>query len=93
MVTFVSWRAVCWLQVAMMGVGLVASIVFLPDIRKPYESHQKDTAHPVLSILREFNPWRILRVMVYPNVLLTVSSPRLSDKTRRYYPLPSCLFY
>lgn len=75
MVTFTSWRAVIWLQTAMMGVGLVTSALFLPDIRKPNEMHQKDPKHRVVSVVKEFNPLRILRAFIYPNVLLTVSPP------------------
>ncbi|CZR56316.1 uncharacterized protein PAC_06204 [Phialocephala subalpina] len=33
-VTFTSWRLIYWVQVAMVGLGLVGSFVFVPDIKQ-----------------------------------------------------------
>jgi hypothetical protein len=65
----------------MVGLGLVLSLLFVPDI------HQKDKLAEVflekrknwklstLGVLSRFNPSRIFWPLIYPNVLFSVSIP------------------
>lgn len=58
----------------MIGVGLVSSIFFLPEIRRPGDTERRKAAtSSVLGILKEFNPSPVFKVMLLPNVILTVS--------------------
>ncbi|PYH88596.1 MFS general substrate transporter [Aspergillus ellipticus CBS 707.79] len=82
-VTFASWRNIYWVQVAMTGFGLIMSLLFVPEIpsadakttttttdpasEKP--THPRITLHDILSA---FNPVRVFRLWVYPNIFLAV---------------------
>lgn len=75
-VTFSSWRNIYWLQVGMTGFGLVLAIVFVPEIKQEFkekEDAEEKEKKTVLSALRLFNPLRIVRQWVYPNVFFSVS--------------------
>lgn len=75
MVTFAHWRIIFWVQVAMAGLGLVLSLLFVPEIEKREgEGEGKGKRRPssVREILAMFNPVRIFRQWLYPNVLLCV---------------------
>ncbi|RJE23400.1 Mfs transporter [Aspergillus sclerotialis] len=67
-VTFANWRIIFWLQVAMTGMGLILSLLFIPNIN----DSQKKAANKrnLTSTLSMFNPLRILRQLIYPNVFL-----------------------
>ncbi|KAH8901638.1 putative MFS transporter [Thozetella sp. PMI_491] len=72
-VTFSTWRSIYWLQVAMAGLGFVLSILFIPDIKSEVQqlnekSHGGDLT--ALDILRSFNPAKIFRQFLRPQVLL-----------------------
>ncbi|RHZ60618.1 hypothetical protein CDV55_104679 [Aspergillus turcosus] len=72
-VTFAHWRIIFWVQVAMAGLGLVLSLLFVPEIEKREgEGEGKGERRPssVREILAMFNPVRIFRQWLYPNVLL-----------------------
>lgn len=80
-VTFAHWRIIYWVQVAMAGVGLAVSITFLPDFRIEHKS--RAASHPgALEIISMFNPMKIFRMLLYPNVLLAVGSPFFSPFNR-----------
>ncbi|PWY79509.1 synaptic vesicle transporter [Aspergillus sclerotioniger CBS 115572] len=76
-VTWASWRNIFWVQVAMTGFGLILSFLFVPEIpsadtkitstatEKPYSRTTK-----TLHIISAFNPTRIFRLWVYPNIFL-----------------------
>lgn len=72
-VTFAQWRIIYWLQFGMTALGLALSLLFVPNIQKKQQS--LPTGEPVnLSlVLRMFNPLRIFRPFIYPNVFLCVS--------------------
>ena len=75
-VTFSSGRNIYWLQVGMTGFGLVLAILFVPEIKQESkEEPEEKEKRTVLSALRLFNPLRIFRQWVYPNVFFSVSPP------------------
>ena len=106
MVTFTTWRAILWLQVAMMGLSLVLSFFFLPELKGPNDKIEHKT---VLSVVKEFDCRHIFNPMIYPNVFLTdltcgllswsqytlLAAPRHLLALRFHYtsPLISGLFY
>ncbi|KAF9887020.1 hypothetical protein FE257_010636 [Aspergillus nanangensis] len=76
-VTFASWRIIYWLQLAMTGLGLVLSLVFVPSIHEESRSSSDDEEkqkqkekRSFLHLISLFNPVRILRQYVYPNIFL-----------------------
>ncbi|KAK4501878.1 hypothetical protein PRZ48_007687 [Zasmidium cellare] len=109
-ITYVSWRVILWIQVGMTVLALILSLLVL---RKGGSSPQlpksADDGHPILHVLRAFSPMNVIRVMKYPNVLLTdiacgllswsqyalLSSPRhiLVSQYNLTSPLISGLFY
>lgn len=61
----------------MIAAGLIASMLFVPDIRQT-SKHQSSSDEKPRSLSMEdirslFNPMRLLRPLVYPNVILAVS--------------------
>lgn len=68
-VTFYSWRVIMWLQAGLVGAGLVMSLVFLPrgggDDKIAYGSYQ--------AVFASFNPYGIVKLLKYPNILFAVS--------------------
>ncbi|KAF4258520.1 hypothetical protein KXW98_006395 [Aspergillus fumigatus] len=72
-VTFAHWRVIFWVQVGMAGLGLVLSLFFVPEVKKR-EAEGEGEGVPRRSSLREvlamFNPVRIFRQWLYPNVFL-----------------------
>tara|TARA_R110002060_G_scaffold9705_5_gene14633 strand:- start:462 stop:764 length:303 start_codon:yes stop_codon:yes gene_type:complete len=82
-VTYTTWRAIYWVQVGMIAAGLIASVLFVPDIRQTSKHLSTTDDEKLQSLsLRDirslFNPLKILQPLVYPNVILAVSfEPRL----------------
>ena len=77
-VTFSDWRLIFWVQTAMAGFGLVLSLLFVSSVKdgpKMIHSEKKKDARFFLEALNMFNPWRIIRKFVYPNVFLAVRFP------------------
>ncbi|KAL4917520.1 major facilitator superfamily domain-containing protein [Aspergillus aurantiobrunneus] len=72
-VTFASWRYIYWLQTGMAGFGLVLSLIFVPEIQKEEEGagaeidKEKKKITPGY-VLRVFNPVRVFRLWLYPNI-------------------------
>lgn len=103
--TFTTWRVILWVQCGMLGFSLVLSLLFLgkggrdATIKNPA---LRDVAHV-------YNPWRVLRLFKYPNVLFAdfaagllswsqyslLASPRhiLESQYGLDSPLTSGLFY
>ncbi|BCR92445.1 putative MFS transporter [Aspergillus chevalieri] len=72
-VTFASWRIIFWVQTAMAGFGLILSLLFVSNVRDPPTMIAKKKAGAkfgALDMVNMFNPLRIVRQMVYPNVFL-----------------------
>ncbi|RAK73607.1 putative MFS transporter [Aspergillus fijiensis CBS 313.89] len=79
-VTFASWRNIYWVQVAMTGFGLVLAILFVPelssvDAKKSITLEEKAPARRSPSdqfkhILQAFNPMRVFKLWIYPNIFL-----------------------
>ncbi|KAL4799990.1 major facilitator superfamily domain-containing protein [Aspergillus venezuelensis] len=75
-VTFASWRYIYWLQTAMAGFGLILSLIFVPEVQQEV-SPSIDTEKPakkkitVRYALRIFNPIRVFRMWLYPNIFLS----------------------
>lgn len=79
-VTFASWRIIFWVQTGMAGLGLALSLLFVSSSVKdpPKMIYQRKKDDEKLNwgfyrmVLNMFNPLRIIRKFVYPNVFLTV---------------------
>jgi MFS family permease len=71
-VTFSQWRIIYWLQFGMTALGLVLSLLFVPTINNEREMKTATRARTVRSVLSMFNPLRIFRPFIYPNVFLCV---------------------
>ena len=76
-VTFTDWRIIFWVQVGMAGMGLISAVITLPKFRNPGDETDGSGGRLVcpapLEIVSMFNPLNILRMLLYPNVLLAVS--------------------
>lgn len=71
MVTYASWRSILWLQVAMIGIGFVLALFFIPlsPIDRGVGKMNLTGWHAV----KQFSPLPVFRVMSYPNIIFTVS--------------------
>ncbi|KAJ5142210.1 hypothetical protein N7526_003205 [Penicillium atrosanguineum] len=69
-VTFSQWRIIYWLQFGMTALGLALSFFFLPTINNKREMETATRPRTARSVLSMFNPLRIFRPFVYPNVFL-----------------------
>lgn len=73
-VTFVSWRNIFWLQAALAGVALIGVYFILPETifhRKLDDLQGYSGKEKASHIVHMINPWHVLRLLQYPNVLLT----------------------
>jgi hypothetical protein len=68
-VTFTSWRVILWLQVAMVGVGLILALLFIPASKTDIGFGHLNM--PLREGVKQFNPLPVFRVMSFPNVFLT----------------------
>lgn len=75
-VTFSQWRVIFWLQFGMALLGLVLSLLFVPNLEKEKEIKESRT---VSSVLKMFNPLHIFRPLIYPNIFLCVSPNHLRE--------------
>ncbi|KAL2817367.1 major facilitator superfamily domain-containing protein [Aspergillus granulosus] len=74
-VTFASWRNIYWLQTAMAGLGLILSLLFVPEIEEEAdpdaeaETGEKQQKQITLRyILQVFNPLPVFKLWLYPNI-------------------------
>ncbi|KAI5922062.1 major facilitator superfamily domain-containing protein [Camillea tinctor] len=73
-VTYTSWRVIFWLQAGLAFLAATGSYFLLPetiyhkklDDLVGYSGREKGKV-----LFRMINPWRVLRLFVYPNLLLT----------------------
>ncbi|KAL4806407.1 major facilitator superfamily domain-containing protein [Aspergillus unguis] len=73
-VTFASWRYIYWLQTAMAGFGLVLSLIFVPEVQQEAGLGIEEKEKKKITLryaLRVFNPMRVFRLWLYPNVFLS----------------------
>lgn len=71
--TYRSWRVIFWLQTALAGLALVGVAVLLPETihHKKIENLAGYRTGPKLRVLwTMINPMRVIRLYVYPNVIL-----------------------
>ncbi|PYH49254.1 putative MFS transporter [Aspergillus saccharolyticus JOP 1030-1] len=74
-VTFASWRNIYWVQVAMTGFGLVLAVLFVPELTSvdakahPVEA-TVEPSNQLRTILYAFNPMRVFKLWIYPNIFL-----------------------
>ncbi|OTA95042.1 hypothetical protein M434DRAFT_20456 [Hypoxylon sp. CO27-5] len=73
-VTYTSWRVIFWLQTGLAGVAAVGSYFLLPETI--YHKRIDDLvgysgAAKIKVLLGLINPWRVIRLWEYPNLLLT----------------------
>ncbi|KAI1486759.1 synaptic vesicle transporter [Biscogniauxia mediterranea] len=71
MTTFSHWQSILWLQTAMIGVGMILSVIFLPDIRTEQDTHTHGFKQKFVAFLKDTNPSKVFQVMFLPNVFLT----------------------
>ncbi|KXG51070.1 Major facilitator superfamily domain, general substrate transporter [Penicillium griseofulvum] len=69
-VTFSQWRIIYWLQFAMTLLGLVLSLLFVPSIQEKNRIMDSNKPWKLCTVLSMFNPLRIFRQFVYPNIFL-----------------------
>ncbi|RAK96571.1 putative MFS transporter [Aspergillus ibericus CBS 121593] len=73
-VTWASWRNIFWVQVAMTGFGLILSLCFVPEIpsadTKITAADSPTSRTKMMNIISTFNPTRIFRLWIYPNIFL-----------------------
>ncbi|KAK4865887.1 hypothetical protein LT330_008980 [Penicillium expansum] len=67
-VTFAQWRIIYWLQFAMTLLGLVLSLLFVPSIQE--KNRDSNEPRKLRTVISMFNPMRIFRQFVYPNIFL-----------------------
>ncbi|KAJ5884594.1 Major facilitator superfamily domain general substrate transporter [Penicillium tannophilum] len=67
-VTFAQWRIIYWLQFAMTALSLVLSLLFVPNLEAKKENKPSRKLSYVMGM---FNPLRIFRPFIYPNVFLS----------------------
>ncbi|KAI1500757.1 major facilitator superfamily domain-containing protein [Biscogniauxia marginata] len=73
-VTYTSWRVIFWLQAGLAGIAVIGAYFLLPetiyhkkiDDLVGYSGKEKGKV-----LFRMINPWRVLRLFAYPNLLLT----------------------
>lgn len=73
-VTYTSWRVIFWLQTGLAGVAAMGSYFLLPETI--YHKRIDDLVGysgtaKVKVMLGLINPWRVIRLWEYPNLLLT----------------------
>jgi MFS family permease len=68
-VAFTSWRVILWLQVAMVGIGFILSICFVPPSKTDLGFGRLNI--PLKKGLAQFNPLPVFRLMAYPNIFFT----------------------
>ncbi|KAJ5823010.1 hypothetical protein N7447_005350 [Penicillium robsamsonii] len=69
-VTFAQWRIIYWLQFAMTLLGLVSSLLFVPSIQEKNQTIDSNKPWKLCTVISMFNPLRIFRQFVYPNIFL-----------------------
>ena len=73
-VTYRSWRVIFWLQTALAGVALAGSYFILPETiyHKRIDDLVGLSGWAKTKVLAGMiNPWRVVRLMRYPNLILT----------------------
>ncbi|KAI0016000.1 major facilitator superfamily domain-containing protein [Xylariomycetidae sp. FL0641] len=73
-VTYTSWRVIFWLQTALAGLAAVGSHFLLPETiyhRKTDDLVGLSPRQKARTMWNMMNPWRVIRLWQYPNLLLT----------------------
>ncbi|PYH68006.1 MFS general substrate transporter [Aspergillus vadensis CBS 113365] len=73
-VTFSHWRDIYWLQVAMAGLGSALSITAIPNIKSEVKQLHEEGRESHISlryVLRAFNPIKVFKLYLLPQVFLT----------------------
>ncbi|KAJ5981163.1 hypothetical protein N7522_013978 [Penicillium canescens] len=68
---FAQWRIIYWLQFAMTLLGLILSLLFVPSIQEKKQATSLDKHRVFCTVLSMFNPMRIFRHFIHPNVFLS----------------------
>jgi len=69
-VTFASWRIILWIQAGMIAVGFILSVLSIP--RSRLDAGMLKSGHSLQELMLQFNPLPVFKLMVYPNIFLTV---------------------
>ncbi|KAK9770168.1 putative Major facilitator superfamily (MFS) profile domain-containing protein [Seiridium cardinale] len=69
-VTFTHWRYIFWLQVAMVCLGLVLSIFFVPEIQSTLGAQQETRPKSLREIALVFDPRGVFAQLLVPRILL-----------------------
>ncbi|RDW57517.1 synaptic vesicle transporter [Coleophoma cylindrospora] len=72
--SYASWRILFWTQTAMVGIGFILSVFFVPSVKTPSSEVGESTKRPsmlTMENLAKFNPINTFKMLRYPNILLT----------------------
>ncbi|CAG8055701.1 unnamed protein product [Penicillium olsonii] len=69
-VTFAQWRIIYWVQFGMTLLGLILSLLFVPSVQEKNLVIGSGQPWKITTILNMFNPLRIFRQFIYPNVFI-----------------------
>lgn len=69
-VHYTHWRVIYWVQVGLAGLSLILSFFSIPSEKDMSNDQPKATGSKSATL----NPLRVLKPLLYPNVLITVSS-------------------
>lgn len=72
-VTFAQWRIIYWLQFGMTLLGLILSLLFVPSVQEKNLVIGSGQPWKISTVFKMFNPFRIFRQFIYPNVFIAVS--------------------
>jgi len=74
-ITFTSWRVMFWLQAGLAGLSAILVILFLPETihhKLLDDIRDKPSSERTRQVLHQLNPLKIVKMIRYPNLLLTV---------------------
>lgn len=80
--TFKTWRDIFWMQTALAGTAAVLCFFLQPETiheKRAQELQGLPTAEKAHKLWQWLNPFRVIRLYRYPNILLTVSLPITSN--------------
>ncbi|KAH8893365.1 MFS general substrate transporter [Thozetella sp. PMI_491] len=72
-VTYTSWRVIFWLQTGLSVVAVIGTFTLLPETlvhRKIDDLEGYNTKQKARVLWSMINPWRVMRLFVYPNLLV-----------------------
>lgn len=96
-VTFRSWRDIFWLQTALAGTAVILCFFVQPEtihVKRSGELNGLSTPEKAHKMWQWLNPFRVVHLYRYPNLLLVVrllqrsTTDSVLTTSRLYHPLP-----